>query len=57
MPLELQSKLLRVLETKSYRPVGAHKPLQADVRIVTATNRDLQALTADDDSGKTCSFA
>jgi len=41
MPLSLQAKLLRVLESKSFYPVGAHQEVQVDVRIVTATNRDL----------------
>ena len=42
IPLELQSKLLRVLQEKSYEPVGDTKTKTADVRIVAATNRNLQ---------------
>jgi len=42
IPLELQSKLLRVLQEKSYERVGEEKTRRADVRIVAATNRDLQ---------------
>jgi len=40
MPLELQSKLLRFLQERVYRRVGGNKDLSADVRIVSATNRD-----------------
>ena len=42
IPLELQSKLLRVLQEKSYERVGEEKTRRADVRIVAATNRDLR---------------
>jgi transcriptional regulator with GAF, ATPase, and Fis domain len=42
IPLELQSKLLRVLQEKSYERVGEEKTRGADVRIVAATNRDLK---------------
>jgi two-component system response regulator AtoC len=41
MPLHLQSKLLRVLEDRQVRRVGGEKPITVDIRIVTATNRDL----------------
>ncbi|MFT3827522.1 MAG: sigma-54 dependent transcriptional regulator [Chitinophagaceae bacterium] len=42
MPLELQSKLLRVLETGEFIKVGDTKPVKVDVRIIAATNRGLQ---------------
>jgi transcriptional regulator with GAF, ATPase, and Fis domain len=42
IPLELQSKLLRVLQEKSYERVGEDKTRHTDVRIVAATNRDLK---------------
>ncbi len=42
MGANLQVKLLRVLQTKKYEPVGATKSKAADVRIVAATNRDLE---------------
>ena len=46
IPLELQSKLLRVLQEKRYERVGEDKTRRADVRIVAATNRDLKSEVA-----------
>jgi DNA-binding NtrC family response regulator len=40
MPLELQVRLLRVLETGTFMRVGTSRPIEADVRIIAATNRD-----------------
>jgi DNA-binding NtrC family response regulator len=42
MPLELQAKLLRVLEDGGITPVGGHQQRQIDVRVLAATNSDLQ---------------
>lgn len=44
MPVPSQVKLLRVLESGELLPVGADRPITVDVRIVSATNRDLDAL-------------
>ena len=41
--IRFQSKLLRVLETKKFSRVGGSAPIQSDFRVVTATNRDLEA--------------
>lgn len=44
LPLSLQVKLLRVLENKEYQPLGGRLQMKADVRFVTATHRDLEAM-------------
>jgi len=44
MPLSIQAKFLRVLETKSFRRVGGTRDIKVDVRIVAATNKELSKM-------------
>ena len=44
MPMNLQVKILRVLQEKQVRPVGGSRMVPVDTRIITATNRNLRSL-------------
>lgn len=44
MPLNLQAKLLRVIQEKEVEPVGSNKPVKIDVRIIAATNKNLKSM-------------
>jgi len=46
IPPAIQAKLLRVVESREVEPLGGTAPVQADVRIIAATNRDLQRLVS-----------
>ncbi len=47
MPLPLQAKLLRVLENKEIFRIGSNEPIKVNVRVLSATNKDLDALVAE----------
>jgi len=43
--LSMQAKLLRVIQEREFRPVGGNTPIKIDVRVITATNKNLEAMT------------
>ena len=48
MPLSIQPKILRLLENKTYEPLGTAGPRKVDIRVLCATNKDLRRLVAED---------
>jgi len=46
LPMSTQTKLLRVLQEKEIERVGDHRPIKVDVRVITATHKDLQKMIA-----------
>ncbi len=47
MPLQLQSKILRVLQEREFDRVGGNKPIRVDVRFIAATNKNLEQMVAE----------
>jgi DNA-binding NtrC family response regulator len=47
MPMEVQAKLLRVLQDGAFEPIGTNAPIRVDIRLISASNRDLKTMVAE----------
>ena len=56
LPLEVQVKLLRVLQDRVIERLGSSQSIKVDVRIIAATNKDLEQAVADGRSARTCTI-
>ena len=54
MPLATQGKVLRLLQEQAFERVGGNETIQTDVRLIAATNRDLEAWSAEGSTAPTC---
>ena len=57
MPLEIQPKLLRLLQEREYERIGEAKIRRANVRVISATNRNLEQAVAEGRFRRTCTIA
>ena len=57
LPVDLQAKMLRAIQEKEIRPVGGTRRIPINVRILAATNRDLEQAVMQGSFGETCIFA
>ena len=54
LPLDAQVKLLRALQTNEVRPIGSKDVRKVDIRVISATHRDLEKAIAEQHFAKTC---
>jgi formate hydrogenlyase transcriptional activator len=54
LPPEMQLTLLRVLQEREFERVGGHRPVRVDLRVIAATNRDLEAAISEGSYHRVC---